>query len=118
MSDVFSLAYGCCLAIHLMGLRNENANIVLRCVSGVERENFVASWEIFLSEFSGPDTPLPEHCRYVTFTVAWICKARDQWDADLWEAVLILSVVALAVVLFLTQDHLWKNVDKLKFSTG
>lgn len=85
MSDVFSLTYGCCLAIHLMGLKNENANIVLR---------------------------------YVSFTMAWISKYKDQWGADLWETVLILSMVMLAIVLFITQEHLWKAVDKLKFSTG
>ena len=56
--------------------------------------------------------------RYFSFTMAWICKYKDQWGADLWETVLILSMVLLAVVLFLTQDHLWKAVDKLKFSTG
>ena len=36
----------------------------------------------------------------------------------MWETVLIISMVALATILFVTQEHLWKAVDKLKFSTG
>ena len=36
----------------------------------------------------------------------------------MWETVLIISMVVLATILFVTQEHLWKAVDKLKFSTG